>query len=64
MTLDDARYLRPELGFGVYAYEPRGVVTVEVHQPDGTIMSAVGATESEALQAILGPVETLVDLFD
>ena len=50
MTLDDIREACPDLGFGVYAYDPRGPVTLEVHAAEG-IFTFHGATEAEAIAA-------------
>lgn len=50
MTLDDLRSAFPDLGFGVYCYDPRGPVTLEVHAAEG-IFSFHGATEAEAIAA-------------
>jgi hypothetical protein len=50
MTLDAFRAKYAPLGFGaaVYAYDPSGEVTVEIHSPDGSIFTATAATEAAA----------------
>lgn len=47
--LDDLRNRFPELGFSVFAMEPRGVVTLEIYTPDGEVYSFVANTMSEAI---------------
>lgn len=64
MTLDDARADHPHLGFAVYAMEPRGVVTLEVHAPDGTIFTFRGATEQAALDLAFPPEPPKPTVFD
>lgn len=49
MSLDDLRARYPHLGFAVYAIEPGGPVTLEVHTPDGTVFTTVGPTEAAAI---------------
>lgn len=39
MTIDDIRAAHPHLGLALYAYEPGGLVTLEVHTPEGDIFS-------------------------
>lgn len=46
-SLDDARQQNPDLAFGLYAFEPGGPVTLEIHTPDGEVYSFAGATEAE-----------------
>ena len=50
--LDRARERFPHFGFAVYALEPGGDVTIEIHMPDVIAKSA--ATEDEAWDMILG----------
>ena len=68
MTLDDARAALPHLGFAVYAMEPGGPVTLEIHAPDGTIFTFSAATEAEALALafpeMATPPEPELSLFD
>lgn len=53
--IDHVRGMFPHLGIAVYAYDPKGPVTVEVFTPDGTTMKRQAPTEAEALIAIFGP---------
>jgi hypothetical protein len=69
MTLDEIRTANPDLGVAVYAYEPGGPVTLEIHTPDGQMFSWVGATEAEALNLAFpsqepAPPEPALDIFD
>ncbi len=48
MTLDDARMIRRHLGYALYAYDPAGPVTLEVHTPIGEVFTFTAASESEA----------------
>lgn len=48
-SLDDHRAALPHLGFGLYAFEPGGPVTLEIYAPDGTIFTFMADTEAEAL---------------
>lgn len=60
MTLDDLRDRFPLIGFAVYALEPRGAVTVEIHKPDGSYGSVQAWTVADAVAAAgqaLGLVE-------
>lgn len=50
MTLDDLRAAHPDLGFALYAYDPRGPVTLEVHAAEG-VFKFIGATEAAAIAA-------------
>ena len=45
MSLDKARAAFPLLGLALYAYEPRGPVTLEVHTADGQTFSFIGPSE-------------------
>lgn len=49
MTLDDARAAFPRLGLALYAYEPGGPLTLEVHSADGQTFSFTGATEAAVI---------------
>lgn len=49
MTFDDIRAANPELAMALYAMEPSGVVTFEVHTPDGQVFSWTGPTEAHVL---------------
>lgn len=46
LSLDDARAAFPKLGLAVYAYEPGGPVTLEVHSADGQTFPFTGPTEA------------------
>lgn len=48
---DALRAANPDLGFAVYAYEPRGVVTLEIHTPEvgAEPYTFKGATLADAL---------------
>ncbi len=50
MIVDDLRRAYPHLGLSLYALEPTGAVTLEVHTPDGQYRSFVGATVQETLE--------------
>lgn len=49
MSLDNARAAFPLLGLALYAYEPRGPVTLEVHTADGQTFSFTGPTEAAVI---------------
>lgn len=49
MTLDELRAAHPELGLAVYAYEPGGVVTLEIHD-GGHVYPFGGTTLQEAIE--------------
>ena len=55
MTLDSLRQRLPEFGFAVYAFDPTGPVTVEVHAPDGSVFTRTGDTEDEAWAGLFPP---------
>lgn len=48
-SLDDLRSAHPDLGFALYAIEPRGAVTLEVYD-DGRVYSFKGATAEAAIE--------------
>ncbi len=54
MTLDEfrARYGPAGFGVAVYAYDPSGPVTVEIHAPDGSIFQASAATAAGAFATL------------
>lgn len=58
MTFDELRAAHPELGFAVYAMEPKGFVTFEVHTPDGQVYSFTGATQQAAIDEAFPPTRT------
>lgn len=67
MTLDDLRAAHPDLGFGVYALEPGGRVTLEIHF-DGDFRTWTGPTEADVLAQAFPPAApesapTLADVF-
>lgn len=43
-SLDDIRAAFPQLGLAVYAFDPGGPVTLEVHAADGQVFPFEGAT--------------------
>ena len=49
MSLDKARAAFPLLGLALYAYEPGGPVTLEVHTADGQTFSFTGPTEAAVI---------------
>lgn len=55
MTLDDARAAFPLFGFALYALDPGGDVTLEVHTPDGELFAFTGPTEQAVLEAAFPP---------
>ena len=55
MTIDEIRARYPHLGVAVYALEPNGVVTVEVHAPGGWVRSWRGQTAAEAIAQAFPP---------
>jgi len=58
--LDAARLKYPELGFAVYAMEPGGAVTLEIHDPAGEVFTFTADTE-EAAFAVAFPADMVVD---
>jgi hypothetical protein len=50
MTLDDLRAAAPDLGFALYAYDPGGPVTLEIHAAEG-VFTFTGPTEAAAVEA-------------
>lgn len=54
MTFDEARAKFPTLGFALYALEPDGEVTLEVHAPDD-VFSFVAPTAQAALDRAFPP---------
>lgn len=49
MTIDDARAAFPKLGLALYAYDPGGPVTLEVHTADGQTFTFSGPTEAAVI---------------
>lgn len=47
--LDAARAAFPKLGLAIYAYEPGGPVTLEVHAADGQTFSFTGDSEAAVI---------------
>lgn len=47
MTLDDARRAFPKLGLAIYALDPGGPMTLEVHTVDGQVFTFDGPTEAD-----------------
>lgn len=72
-SLDEARRLNPDLGFALYAYEPGGAVTLEIHDPAGEVFTFTANSE-EAAFAVAFPAdqrvgddsrqEPITDIFD
>ena len=54
--LDELRARYPDMGFAVYALEPGGAVTLEVHAPDGRLYSWKGRGVAEVLDVAF-PIE-------
>lgn len=54
-TLDDIRSAYPDLGFALYAYEPGGAVTLEVHGLDGKVYPFTGPTEQAVIDKAFPP---------
>lgn len=54
MTLDEIRQQFPDNGFALYAYTPGGDITAEMHWPDGSVLTAQGHDEDEALRNLIG----------
>lgn len=50
MTLDELREVRPDLGLAVYAFEPGGDVTLEIHF-EGEIFPFQAPTVAGAIEA-------------
>lgn len=50
MTFDEIRAQNPELGLASYALEPGGVVTLEIHTPDGEVYAFKGETLDDAIR--------------
>lgn len=64
-TLDTLRARLPGCGFALYAYEPGGLITLEVITPEGETFSFVGATEAAAVaRAMPAAAPAPDDLFD
>ncbi len=53
-SLDDLRTARPDLAFALYAMDPGGPVTLEVHH-EGKVYTFTGATEADAIIAAFPP---------
>jgi hypothetical protein len=62
LTLDHLRAALPNLGFALYAYDPEGPVTLEVHADDG-VFSVVAESEAAAVALVMPPDEP-VNIFD
>lgn len=54
-SLDDLRAAHPDLGFALYAIEPHGTVTLEVHTPIGDVFTYEGKTAAAAIQVAFPP---------
>lgn len=62
-SLDEARRLNPDLGFALYAYEPGGAVTLEIHDPAGEVFTFTAESE-EAAFAVAFPPDLVVAIDD
>lgn len=49
-SLDDLRAAFPHLGFAIYALDPTGPVTLEVHTPDGQVFPVVRRSLDAAVE--------------
>jgi hypothetical protein len=54
--LDTLRTENPELGFAIYAMEPGGPVTLEVHTPDGQVFTFTGRTAGVVMGRAFPPL--------
>lgn len=54
LTLDHLRAAMPHLGFALYAYDPEGPVTLEIHSSDG-VFAVTAETEAAAVALVLPP---------
>lgn len=64
--LDDLRALHPHLGFALYAYEPGGPVTLEIHD-GGHVFQFRAPTEAAVLATAFPPEpepDASADLFE
>ena len=52
MTLDDIRRAYPQLGLALYAYDPAGVVTLELHAPDGNVLTYHASSSEEVFARV------------
>lgn len=59
-SLDDLRTARPDLAFALYAMDPGGPVTLEVHH-EGKVYTFKGATEADAIVAAFPPEQPDAD---
>lgn len=53
--LDAIRAAHPEIGLALYAIEPGGPVTLEVHTPDGEVYSFRALTTQAAIDQAFPP---------
>ncbi len=58
MTFDEIRARHPHFGFALYAYEPQGPVTFEVHTPEGDVFTSEQFPTSREAMASLFPSPT------
>lgn len=74
LSLDEARAAFPLLGLALYAMEPGGPVTLEVHTADGQVFPFVGPSEAAVIARAFpslsapaaepGPEPTTTNVFD
>jgi hypothetical protein len=63
LTLDHLRAAMPDLGFALYAYDPEGPVTLEVHATDG-VFTVTAETEAAVVALVLPTEPAPVNIFD
>lgn len=56
-SLDDLRERFPHLGFAVYAFEPGGPVTLEIHAPGGHVFPVIRPTLAAAIATAFPEVD-------
>lgn len=61
--IDDLRRRFPHLGFGVYAYDPDAAVTLEIHTPDGEIVTETRPTLADCINTVFPEPEETPDPF-
>jgi hypothetical protein len=61
-SLDDIRARHPDLGLALYAFEPAGVVTLEIYAPDGEVYAFKARTVAEAIAIAFPDPGAAVDL--
>jgi hypothetical protein len=66
VTLDELRAALPEHGLALYAFDPLGLVTLEVHDArDGSVRTFAGVTAADAVAAAAAAlIPPAPDVFD